>query len=58
MREMQYTEEAIVGAVIPESPAARYLEKRGRSNLKIEGKVISKWTDIGNFIQDKDMVEI
>lgn len=26
--------------------------------MKIEGKVISKWTDIGNSIQNKDKVEI
>lgn len=54
---VQYTEEAIVGAVIPESPAARYLKEEDRI-LKIEGKVISKWTDIGNSIQNKDKVEI
>lgn len=53
----EYTEEAIVGSVIKESPAAQYLQEEDRI-LKIEGVVISKWTDIGNSIQKKEKVEI
>ncbi len=55
--DVEYTEEAIVGAVIAESPAAQYLREEDRI-LKIEGSVISKWTDIGNSIQNKDKIEI